>query len=92
MYHQQHEYRLIRRRTGSLPHRRVDLHAGGEREGIANLTLELRDNGGTVDGGVDTSGTQTFTITVTAVDDPPVFTAGATLAYTNGDGTSSTER
>ncbi|MCB1797184.1 MAG: cadherin-like domain-containing protein, partial [Candidatus Competibacteraceae bacterium] len=29
------------------------------------------DNGGTANGGVDTSASQSFTITVTAVDDPP---------------------
>ncbi len=44
--------------------------------GTANITLELMDDGGTADGGVDTSPTQTFAINVTAVNDAPSFTAG----------------
>lgn len=40
--------------------------------GSASITLSLKDNGGTANGGVDTSASQTFTISVTAVDDPPV--------------------
>ncbi|MGA7614707.1 MAG: Ig-like domain-containing protein [Thermoanaerobaculia bacterium] len=45
--------------------------------GSATITIALQDNGGTANGGVDTSATQTFTITVTAVNDAPVFTKGA---------------
>ena len=45
--------------------------------GTATITLVLQDNGGTAGGGVDTSAPQTFTITVTAVNDAPTFTAGA---------------
>jgi VCBS repeat-containing protein len=45
--------------------------------GTASITLELRDNGGTALGGDDTSPPQTFTITVTAVNDAPTFTGGA---------------
>ena len=45
--------------------------------GSATITLVLQDNGGTAGGGVDTSAPQTFTITVTAVNDAPGFTAGA---------------
>ena len=36
----------------------------------------LQDNGGTANGGVDTSAPQTFVINVTAVNDAPSFTAG----------------
>ena len=43
--------------------------------GIANLTLELMDDGGTANGGVDTSAAQSFSITITTVDDPPVAVA-----------------
>jgi hypothetical protein len=39
--------------------------------------INIQDNGGTADGGVDTSASQTFTITVTAVNDVPSFTKGA---------------
>ena len=44
--------------------------------GIATVTVTLRDNGGTANGGIDTSDPQTFTITVTPVNDPPSFAAG----------------
>src|SRR5207249_6196158 len=42
--------------------------------GTATITLVLQDNGGTANGGVNTSAAQTFTITVTAVNDAPVIT------------------
>src|SRR6185295_14857599 len=42
--------------------------------GTATVTVSLSDNGGTANGGVDTSGSVTFTITVLGVNDPP--TAG----------------
>jgi len=44
--------------------------------GSATITLTLSDNGGTADGGVDTSAPQSFTITINAVNDAPSFTAG----------------
>jgi VCBS repeat-containing protein len=40
--------------------------------GQATVTVVLRDDGGTANGGQDTSPAQTFTITVTAVNDAPV--------------------
>lgn len=40
--------------------------------GSADITVVLRDNGGTGNGGVDTSAPQAFTITVVPVSDPPV--------------------
>jgi large repetitive protein len=45
--------------------------------GTATITLTLSDNGGVANGGVDTSAPQTFTITITAVNDAPSFTKGA---------------
>jgi VCBS repeat-containing protein len=45
--------------------------------GSATVTIHLSDNGGTTNGGVDTSADQTFTITVNAVNDAPSFTKGA---------------
>lgn len=45
--------------------------------GSATVTVRLHDNGGTANGGFDTSGPQTFTITLTPVNDPPSFTKGA---------------
>ncbi|MDQ3280457.1 MAG: Ig-like domain-containing protein, partial [Acidobacteriota bacterium] len=44
--------------------------------GVANVTVTLSDNGGTANGGSDTSGQQTFVITVTGVNDVPSFTSG----------------
>ncbi|MFO1349403.1 MAG: hypothetical protein U1F68_01440 [Gammaproteobacteria bacterium] len=38
--------------------------------GSATISLVIKDNGGTTNGGVDTSAPQTFTITVLAVNDP----------------------
>src|SRR5207247_1621793 len=45
--------------------------------GSATVTVQVHDSGGTTNGGVDTSAAQTFTITVTPVDDVPSFTKGA---------------
>ena len=44
--------------------------------GTATVTLRAKDDGGTANGGVDTGSNQTFTITVTAVNDAPSFTKG----------------
>ncbi|WP_257385095.1 tandem-95 repeat protein [Tahibacter caeni] len=46
--------------------------------GTATVQSVLADNGGTANGGIDTSAPQTFTITVNNVNDPPVFTVGPT--------------
>ena len=45
--------------------------------GSTTVTVSIHDNGGTANGGVDTSASQTFTIAITAVNDVPSFTAGA---------------
>ncbi|TWU27019.1 putative Ig domain protein [Novipirellula galeiformis] len=45
--------------------------------GTANITVNLSDDGGTTDGGMDTSETQTFTIEVVPVNDAPSFTISA---------------
>jgi len=44
---------------------------GANRNGVANLTVVAKDNGGTANGGSDTSPGQTLTITVNPVNDPP---------------------
>jgi uncharacterized repeat protein (TIGR01451 family) len=41
--------------------------------GVATVTVVLKDNGGTANGGVDTSITQTFTITITPAANISVF-------------------
>ncbi|MFN2577805.1 MAG: choice-of-anchor Q domain-containing protein [Pyrinomonadaceae bacterium] len=45
--------------------------------GVATVSVQIHDNGGTANGGVDTSAIQTFTITVNAVNDVPSFVKGA---------------
>jgi large repetitive protein len=44
--------------------------------GVATVTVTARDDGGTADGGVDTSAPSTFTVTVDAVNDAPGFVKG----------------
>jgi VCBS repeat-containing protein len=44
--------------------------------GSASVTVTVSDDGGTADGGTDTSASQSFTITVNAVNDAPSFTGG----------------
>ena len=44
--------------------------------GTSTVTVHAVDNGGTANGGDDTSLPQTFTITLTPVNDPPSFTKG----------------
>jgi hypothetical protein len=54
--------------------------------GSATVTLFLKDNGGTDNGGDDTSDPQTFTITITPVNDAPTYNliAGHTSAEDAG--------
>ena len=44
--------------------------------GFTNVSVRLQDNGGTANGGVDSSTVQTFTLTSNFVNDAPSFTAG----------------
>jgi VCBS repeat-containing protein len=45
--------------------------------GAATVSVSIMDNGGTLNGGANTSAVQTFTITVTDINDAPSFTKGA---------------
>jgi len=54
--------------------------------GSANLTIELMDDGGTANGGVDTSAPASFTITVNPVNDAPTFTPGADVTVLEDSG------
>jgi len=47
--------------------------------GSSTVTVAVRDDGGTANGGIDTSATQTFTISTTAVNDAPSFVMGANI-------------
>jgi VCBS repeat-containing protein len=44
--------------------------------GSSTFTVRVQDSGGTANGGVDLSAPQTFTISVTAINDAPSFVAG----------------
>lgn len=44
--------------------------------GNASFTVRVRDNGGTAFGGVDLSASQTFTISISALNDAPIVTVG----------------
>ncbi|MCG6118731.1 MAG: Ig-like domain-containing protein [Aquimonas sp.] len=48
--------------------------------GVANLSVVLRDDGGTANGGVDTSAAVNFSITVNPVNDPPVVVPPTSVA------------
>ena len=50
--------------------------------GSATVSVSLHDNGGVANGGSDTSPIQTFTITVTPVNDAPTFVKGANISLT----------
>ena len=63
--------------------------AADDANGTANITVELMDDGGVVDGGVDTSAAQTFAINVTAVNDAPTITIAADADVFEDDGAQS---
>jgi hypothetical protein len=59
------------------------------RSGVANMTVVLKDDGGTAHGGVDTSAPQTFVIRVLRVNQDPIarFTITPQLDVGDGSGT-----
>src|SRR5262249_29566098 len=59
--------------------------------GNATITLKVTDSGGTANGGVDASPPQSFTITVTPVNDAPSFTPGGNVAIPPGTTTYSAQ-
>src|SRR6266478_4402886 len=56
--------------------------SAANQNGTATITYHAHDTGGTANGGVDNSADQTFTITVNAVNDPPVVVAPAAYSAT----------
>jgi hypothetical protein len=54
--------------------------------GTATITVVVQDDGGIANGGVDTSAPVSFTINVTAVNDPPSFTAGGNVTVNEDSG------
>ncbi|WP_445152113.1 HD domain-containing phosphohydrolase [Baekduia sp. Peel2402] len=57
--------------------------------GTATVTVRAVDDGGTANGGEDTSAPQTITITITSVNDAPRFTAGADQTVPESSGAAS---
>ncbi len=53
--------------------------------GTTSLTVIATDNGGRLNGGSDTSASQTVTLVVTPVNDPPSYTAGASTVNATED-------
>jgi len=60
--------------------------------GTATISINLKDNGGTANGGADTSATQTFTITVTPIGGFFSFAASSTTTTENSGSTTITVR
>lgn len=56
------------------------------RFGTATVSVRAQDNGGTANGGVDQSPVQTFTITVSPVNDAPSFTNGTNQTVNEDSG------
>ena len=50
--------------------------AADNANGAATVTVTAHDDGGTANGGSDTSAPHSFTLTIDPVNDPPSFTAG----------------
>jgi hypothetical protein len=57
--------------------------------GVATVTVTAHDDGGTANGGVDTSPPRTFTITIGSVNDVPSFTAGSNQTVLEDSGAKS---
>ncbi|MCI0585081.1 MAG: Ig-like domain-containing protein, partial [Chloroflexi bacterium] len=53
------------------PNGTLTFSPASNRNGVATISLVLKDDGGTANGGVDTSATATFTITISPVNDAP---------------------
>lgn len=53
---------------------------------VANVNVTLTDNGGTANGGADSSATQQFTISLTFVNDAPSFVVGEDQAVEEDSG------
>ena len=54
--------------------------------GVAHVDVTAVDDGGTANGDAARSATQTFTLTVSPVDDPPSFAAGGDVTVVEGAG------
>jgi len=71
---------LFRRQPAIAPNGTLTFTTAPDANGTATVTVRLKDNGGTYNGGVDTSAPQTFTINVIPVNDAPTLTTIDPLA------------
>lgn len=55
-----------------------------ETSGVSTIGLRLRDDGGTADGGADTSAVQFFTVTTQPTNNAPTFTPGPVVEAPSG--------
>ncbi|MGI9647614.1 MAG: tandem-95 repeat protein [Acidimicrobiia bacterium] len=65
---------------------KLEYEAWDDVSGSATVTVSISDDGGTADGGVDTSADQSFTITVTDVNDQPDFNDGSDVTVSEDAG------
>ncbi len=54
--------------------------------GLATVFVTAMDNGGTTNGGTNSSAAQSFTVTISAVNHAPTFTPGANVSVRHNDG------
>lgn len=66
---------------GITPNGLLRYTPAADANGTATVTVTLSDNGGSANGGVDTSAPQTFTITLNPVNDAPSFWLGVGTPY-----------
>ena len=76
LHRQRRQPRPLRRPTGHRCRRNTHLHPRPRRQRPRHDHRHRLDNGGTANGGINTSAAATFTITVTPVNDAPSFNAG----------------
>jgi alpha-tubulin suppressor-like RCC1 family protein len=62
---------LFSTQPGIVPSGSLFFAGASNSNGVAHVTVVLRDNGGTANGGQDTSAPQSFVITITAPNHPP---------------------
>jgi hypothetical protein len=65
---------------------RLSYAPAADANGSATVSVTLHDDGGTANGGVDTSSTVAFTLTITPVNDAPTFTAGGSVGVLEDSG------
>jgi len=77
---------LFSAQPGVSPGGTLTYAPAADANGSATVTVYLMDDGGTANGGDDTSPSQMFTITVTAVNDAPSFTGGPNVTVNEDSG------